>query len=319
MRTVLDRRGFLGTVAAGFTACAGSAPEPEAPAESQAEGPLIETHLHLFAVDRERFPFHANAPYQPEPAGLEAYSAFVKQAGLAHSIIVHPEPYQDDHSYLEYCFENEPSPGFFKGTCLFDTYAEDTPDRVAALMERNPNRIVAMRIHATNAPGTPPLESGAIKDRNLGDPRVAACWDAVTGMGLAIQMHFLPHHAPEIGALIEKKPDSTVILDHLGRAGMGTDADFEQVLALAKYPKCYMKFSGLPYSSRDGYPFLDAKPIVQRAFDAFGPERMIWGGLGMSMDDFERNLAMVDQVLDFASAGDKAKIKGLTAQALFGF
>ena len=44
----------------------------------------------------------------------------VEPAGLAHSIIVHPEPYQDDHRYLEYCFAHEPRQGYFRGTCLFD-------------------------------------------------------------------------------------------------------------------------------------------------------------------------------------------------------
>ena len=27
-------------------------------------GLLIDTHIHLFAADRERFPYHKNGPYQ---------------------------------------------------------------------------------------------------------------------------------------------------------------------------------------------------------------------------------------------------------------
>ena len=45
---------------------------------------------------------------------------FAKEAAIDHAVIVHPEPYQDDHRYLEYCFSREPAKGFFKGTCLFD-------------------------------------------------------------------------------------------------------------------------------------------------------------------------------------------------------
>jgi len=325
MRPDLNRRAFLGTCVAGLAACGGPDPEAESPTESslieaaKLAGPLIETHLHLFSVDRERFPLHPDAPYQPEPFGLEAYNAFVEQTGLAHCVIVHPEPYQDDHSYLEYCFENEPSEGFFKGTCLFDTYDEETPDRMAALVESNPGRIKALRIHAMNPPGEEPTAEGPIKNRDLSDPRVLECWKAATELGLAIQMHFLPHHAPEIAALIEKSPETTVILDHLGRAGMGTDEDYEQVVALAEHPKTYMKLSGLPYSSEEGYPFLDAKPIVRQAFEAFGADRMIWGGLGHTADELARNLEMLNQLLDFASDEDKAKIRGLTAESLYGF
>src|ERR1051325_6213084 len=107
---------------------------------------VIDTHVHLFDDDRNRFPYHRNASYQPPPAPLAAYKEFVKQVKLAHTVIVHPEPYQDDHSYLEYCFANEPSPGYFKGTCLFDPIDPATPGRMKALAAKNPGGIAALRI-----------------------------------------------------------------------------------------------------------------------------------------------------------------------------
>src|SRR4029079_18565082 len=97
---------------------------------------LIDTHVHLF--DPKRFPYAPMATYKPEPQTLESYVAFVRKAGIRHAVIVHPEPYQDDHRYLEYCFQHEPSPGFFKGTCLFDPGAIDTPSRMEALVKKLP-------------------------------------------------------------------------------------------------------------------------------------------------------------------------------------
>ena len=107
-------------------------------ASAAPNSPVIDTHIHLFADDRKRFPYHKDATYQPPAAPLEPYKAFVQQAGIDHTVIIHPEPYQDDHSYLEYCFENEPSPDFFKGVCLFDPIRADTGDRMADLVKRNP-------------------------------------------------------------------------------------------------------------------------------------------------------------------------------------
>src|SRR5271154_6721458 len=117
-----------------------------------ATGPIVDTHVHLFADDEKRFPFPPNATYRPKPQTVEEYVRFASAAGIDHAIIVHPEPYQDDHRYLEYCFSLEPAPMFFKGTCLFDPIASDTPDRMAALMKRNPGRIVALRIHEVRTP-----------------------------------------------------------------------------------------------------------------------------------------------------------------------
>jgi hypothetical protein len=72
-------------------------------------GPLVDTHVHLFADDQRRFPHHPKATYEPPPQALEPYAKFVREPRIDHAIIVHPELYQDDHRYLEYCFVNEPS------------------------------------------------------------------------------------------------------------------------------------------------------------------------------------------------------------------
>src|SRR5678815_2823870 len=133
-----------------------------------AKDQLIDTHIHLFEPDR--FPYHPTATYKPPAAPLAPYLDFVKQAGIDHVIIVHPEPYQDDHRYLAYCFENERPRGLFKGTCLFDPMDPATPKRMEEIVKRHPGRIVALRIHAMNAPGEPPSKTGAIKNRDLRDP-----------------------------------------------------------------------------------------------------------------------------------------------------
>lgn len=176
------------------------------------DGPIVDAHVHLFAADRQRFPFHPNAPYAPPAQTVEDYVKFAVAAGIDHAVLVHPEPYQDDHRYLEYCFVQEPSPMFFKGTCLFDPIAPETPDRIAALVKRNPGRIVALRIHEVRKPGEPALASGAIasgpiKDRDLHSPAMKTTWRRVQESGLAIQMHFLPFYAPQIGELARQFPD----------------------------------------------------------------------------------------------------------------
>ena len=137
---------------------------------------LIETHVHLFAGD-PRFPYNSGS-YAPHKLPVEEYVKFAGEAHINHAIIVHPEPYQDDHRYLEYCFAHEPSPGFFKGTCLFDPIDPATPQRMQALVKRNPGRIVGLRIHETHEAGTPSTTSGLIRDRDLKNPQMAVTWRA---------------------------------------------------------------------------------------------------------------------------------------------
>lgn len=271
---------------------------------------LIDSHVHLFAADTKKFPFHPQATYKPKPSTLEDYSAFVRQANIAHAVIVHPEPYQDDHAYLEHCFANEPSKDFFKGTCLFDTYRADTPDRIDALTKKWPNRIRALRIHRVAAA---PQTSGPIRERPLDSPEMRKAWRVVSDRGLMIQMHFIPMHAYAINKLATEFKSVKVTLDHLARNNQGTDAEWLQVLNLAKSPNTIMKFSGLDYSPKQ----LDAR--IKQVFEAFGPDRIIWGGLGMDMPSFKKSSAELDRLLSFTTEANRAKIRGINASQLYGW
>ncbi len=280
-------------------------------------GPVIDTHIHLF--DPAVFPYHRQATYKPEAAPLEPYLGFVKQAGIAHTIIVHPEPYQDDHRYLEHCFAHESPARLFKGTCLFDPLDGRTPVRMRELARRHRGRIVAMRIHAMNPPGEAPRKRGPIKNRDLRDAGMKAVWREAGRLGMCVQMHFLPHHSEEIAALAGEFKDVPVILDHMGRAGMGGPEGFEAVLRLADHPLTFFKFSGVGYSSKEKAPYKDVQGFVKRAFDAFGAERILWGGLGQTMEAYRNARSLFDFQFAFASEGDRARIRGGNAKRLFRF
>jgi predicted TIM-barrel fold metal-dependent hydrolase len=281
-----------------------------------AEREIVETHLHLFAGDQARFPFHPNAPYRPPSAHpVEDYVRFAPAAGITHVVIVHPEPYQDDHRYLEYCFTKEPSPGYFKGTCLFDPAAPATPDRISELVKRNPKRIVGMRMHEMGETAT----GGAIKNRDLRSAEMRATWRRLTELGLAVQIQFLPQFAPQIGELAGQFRETAVILDHMGRPGQGRPGEFDGVLKLARAPRVYFKVSEIGAASKQPFPHADAKPLVRRAFDAFGPERLIWGELGYDKSAFDKSMTLFEAHFDFASASDKARILGGNAAKLFGW
>ena len=64
-------------------------------------GVLINTHVHLVSDDAAKFPFAAGRTSRPLP--VEQYAKFAVEAGCNYTVIVSPEPYQDDMRYLEYC------------------------------------------------------------------------------------------------------------------------------------------------------------------------------------------------------------------------
>jgi len=297
----LSRRRMLGSVAAVLTARLEAA---------RPKGYLVENATHMFAADQGRFPYHPSGTYRPPPATVENYSQFAREAKIDHTVIVQSEVYQDDHRYLEYCFQHEPSPGFFKGTCLFDPIDPKTPARIQELVGRLDSRIVGIRIHEFRGAGAPPTTTGPMRDRDLLSDAMKNTWRKMSDLGLLIQMQTVPCHAPQIGALAAQFREMPVLIDHLAFPARGTAAEYEEVLKLSKIPRVYMKVSTL--TEKD-------KPLVRRLYDAYGPDRLVWGSYGTSLPAFEKALKLADFIFDYASEEDRMKIRGLNAMKLFRF
>ncbi len=278
------------------------------PARADSAGdPIIDSHVHLFLPE---FPYHPKASYRPPAHPLADYLAFLRQAPIAHVVVVHPEPYQDDHRILEYIFGHEPSPRFFKSTCLFDPIDPQTPGRMAALSRQYPGRIVGMRIHEVHKPGTPPSATGPIKDRDFQHPGMKNVFRAARELKIAIQFHFIPYYAPQIAGLAREFPDVPLILDHLARAHEGSAAEVDNVMALSKLGNVYMKYSG---------PYAGDAVLAKRAFDTFGPDHMICGYVGMNAAEYQKWSGDFDRVFRGISASDSDKIRVRTAKTLFRF
>ncbi len=301
---MLSRRTVLATPLAAF---------------AQAKKPVIDTHIHLFALYQKAFPYHQNATYRPEPQDLEPYKIFALESGLAGAVIVHPEPYQDDHSYLEHCFRNEPRKDFFKGTVLFDPLNPTTPQRIDRLRQKWPGRITALRIHRNADPGVPPSTMGPIRERDLTSEAVKKTVRALVERKMMLQVHSIPVYAPQIARLAEEATGTVVIVDHLCRSGQGSEEQWEGVLRLSRRPNVVMKISGIPYSSKEPWPHLDAKPRVRQIYDAFGPGRMIWGGVGYYMSEYRRAQEQFNQFFDYASEASRDLIRGGNALRLYGW
>ncbi len=269
---------------------------------------IVDTHVHCFAApDDARFPFHTRAPYRPTTAATpEQLLACMDGAGVAHAIIVHPEPYQDDHRYLEHCLAV--GAGRFKGTCLFFADDPTAPAALAALAKRAP--LIAARIHAY-APGRLPP---------FGKPELRSLWRAAADAGLAMQIHFEPRYAPGFEPLIDEFRSTTVIIDHLGRPLQGTLDEHEVIVRWADKPNTVVKLSAL--SEVTQYPHRDLSPAIRALTASYGAERMVWGGAFSSTStpstcraDQER----ARRYLTHLSRTEQDQIMGATAARLFGF
>ena len=268
---------------------------------------MIDTHVHLFSdPDDPLFPIHPAAPYQPKVGfGPDQLKALMPEAGIEGVVLVHPEPYQDDHRWLIHCLDALPL--ISRGICHFFPQNPDTPGRIRAIA-KDP-RIVGVRLHAYAPERLPPLDLDTL----------ASFWSAADDAGLLVQLHLEPRYAPAFLPILERFPQVRVVIDHCGRPLQGTPEEFERIIAWSCFPQTHMKLSML--TPRDQYPHRDIRPFVKQIWDSFGPERLLFGATVPSVSPAEvithkkRLLALLEPV----GQAEIMKILENNARKLFGF
>ncbi|MSU47928.1 MAG: amidohydrolase [Opitutus sp.] len=302
-----SRRRFLqATGVASLAAAAGVRPDSRA---GEIPRPLrIDTHVHCFAgTDDARFPYHERGPYRPPAAATpEHLLRCMREAQVDHAIIVHPEPYQDDHRYLEHCLQI--GKGRLKGTLLVFADQPASLAKVPDLCRRLD--IVALRVHAHTADRLPPF----------GKPELRRLWRLAAENHLAVQLHFVPRYAAGFEPLIREFPETKVIIDHLGRPFQGPPEEHAVVMGWAKLPNTIMKLSSLAAAEAD--PKVTLAAMIRRLTDAWGADRMIYGdsfGPDTTGATYAQAFTRTQSHLAHLSPADQHKIFGGTAQRLFGF
>jgi predicted TIM-barrel fold metal-dependent hydrolase len=305
MSQLLERREFL--VAAGaaqvsaWAWCSGSAAAEE-------RVPRVDAHLHCFAGPKDaRFPYHERAPYRPEEAATpEHLIACMDGAGVDFAVVVHPEPYQDDHRYLEHCLQVGGKR--LKGTALVFADRPGSVERLPDLVRKL--NVVTVRVHAYTPERLPPF----------GKPELRNLWKQASDLGLAVQLHFEPRWAPGFEPLIQEFSQTRVIIDHMGRPFQGSPEEHAVVVRWSRFPNTVMKLSSLPPTTT--YPHREIQPVVRQLTDAYGADRMIYGGGFNASANSQSYRAAFDRVASLLShlpTADQAKILGANAVRLFGF
>ena len=96
---------------------------------------------------------------------------------------------------------------------------------------------------------------------------------------------------------------------------------------MAQYPNVWVKVSELSSVSKSGqYPFADAYPYVKRVYEAFGPDRLLFGTgypgsarAAYQRPTLDKEIELIHKEIPFFTPGDREKILGRNAARLWGF
>lgn len=264
---------------------------------------IIEWNAHLFSPDLGRYPVHARAAYTPDVSGqpadpLAAYLERMRTEGIDRAVIVHPEPYGDDHGLILDCLAREPARLW--GTSLFYPKEPEAPAKLEELVRRQP-RIVSTRFHAHRGKE---MYLDSFADRG-----VRSLWDGAVELGLIVELHIGANYAAQVAQVLRACPETRVLIDHLAEPYMGDAVEYAEVLELARFEHVYMKLSGLGHFAKDEPLYLSARPFTRRVLREFGPDRLVWGS---------GTPGIVDAHLPEYSEAERAKVKGGNLARLLG-
>lgn len=215
---------------------------------------IVDTHCHA-------------TPIWYEPVESLIYQ--MDRNGVEKAVLVQIQGYFDN----EYQFECEKRyPGRLVSVVIVDTRRADAPQQLEQLAKRGARGV---RLLAdARSPGGDPL----------------AIWRKVDELGLPVSCAGTREQfaSDDFVQVIESLPTLPVIIEHLGSIkawdGPSTYQSRERIFSLARYSNVYMKIHGLgEFCTRNlpvtsPFPYDPAGlPLLHQAYDAFGPERLMWG------------------------------------------
>jgi predicted TIM-barrel fold metal-dependent hydrolase len=274
--------------------------------------PYIDAHSHIWTPDTGHYPLAEGFKIEdmkPRSFTAEELLAICRPAGVGRVNLIQMSFYAFDNAYMLDMINLYPDR--FVGTAIVDPLGPKPDEAMRTLL---PKGVRAFRI-APNYSKLPPA-------RWLEPPGYAAMFAASAETGQALSCLINPDAFAEVDRMCTRFPDTTVIIDHLGRIGSdGTvrDADLDALCALARHPRVLVKVGAFYALGKKTPPYLDLIPPIKRVVQAFGARRCMWESdcpFQVVRDRYIDSLALVRDRLDFLGPDDRDRLLWRTAEQI---
>lgn len=303
----ISRRAFLAGLAAGPLAAPRSL--------------VIDTHMHVWSNDVERFPFaHPyESTFKPPPVAgtVEMLLDEMDRYAIDHAVLVQVIYYGWDNRYVAHCVKRHPQR--FRAHGLIDPTDAD----VASKLE------YWMREHGLSGMRFSPIYYRGRDEWLTSEPH-RRLWKKAQELKAIFNFFIAANQLAKLEKMLADYPAVKVVIDHLARVDLTSSdpaAEVAQLTRLARYPNVWVKVSELSIlSPSKKYPYADTFSWLRRVYDAFGPDRLLWGTgfpgatrTQAGRPSLEQELTLVRREIPFLSPQEQEKVLGRNAARLWRF
>lgn len=314
----MSRRSFLG-VGAATTALLAS--NSLCWAVRAGQSPVIDTHMHVWSGDPQKFPllYPYDANFKPpKVAGtVEMLIEEMDQFGITQCVLVQAIYHGWDNSYLAHCLKLHPKRFRLHG--LIDPTDPQVADKLEFWMKEH--QFSGMRFSPIYYVGKDEWMTGAAHHK---------LWQKASELGAIFNFFISTPQLPRLEEMIAQYPKVRVVIDHFARVDLKAAdplPEFQKLTRLAKYPNVWAKVTELSVISPSSKaPYQDVFPWVRRLYDSFGPDKLLWGTgfpgrtrVENGRPELRQELDLVEKEIDFFTTDDRAKILGINAAKLWEF
>ena len=274
---------------------------------SDALSPVINAAEHAWVINDPRFPIVEADSVCPGHKPTADYSAEHLIAemniyGIDRTVISHVCYYGRNNDYPSYIVKKWPDRfagfGLLVGHRLFDPGDPGNPDRLSYLVEEQ--GLVGLRLS--------PIYDR--EKRGFDDPAMFPIWKRAEELNAVFNIFLSPEQVGQVDTMAQRFSGVKVVIDHIAMIDITApdEAGCGPLLELSRLPNVYVRTS-LHNPSRQGMPYRDVWPYLERIYDAFGPQRMLFANF------FE--YLIMKEMIPFFSSEDKKCILGKTALGIY--
>jgi predicted TIM-barrel fold metal-dependent hydrolase len=278
-----------------------------AAAANFSEYQITDPHVHVWKHD-PAFPFAAGAKvpdFNPTP---EALLDLMRANGIAKTVIIQVIHYRYDNSYLAAVLKQYPQ--YFRGVCRVDPLDPAAPDHLSSISAQ---------------PGFHGVRISPAADATgdwISGPLMPPLWKRCEELNVPMTLLSPISRIPEIGKLIERFPNLTVVIDHMADCPVDHPAELENLIALTRYPKVFVKVSHTWSLSKQDYPWTDSQALVKRLYDSFGPKRLMWATdwpIAKERATYSQRLEVIRSGMPFLNEEDQRWLLSETVKKVWPF